>query len=182
MVINPVQGELIKLFQGILEYNGVAGQDLYFSPLVPFSIMSDLVDSVGAKDAKEMIENPNGDDLPDTQGDNPTDGSQNPNETIGYVTGPENTGSNLAAVNENLKNLTGRQYQHLMRIVNQFQRGKINQSQAVMMLKSAFGLAEDEAITMLGIETPDEVQMSKYEDIDYNAWQLESNYEISNNN
>ena len=182
MVINPVQGELIKIFQGILEYNGVDGRELYFSQLVPFTIMSDLIDSVGAQDAKEMIENPNGDDLPDTQGDNPTDGSQNPNEVIGDVTGPENTGATLSAVNENLKNLTGRQYQQLMRIVNQFQKGKINQSQAVMMLKSAFGLAEEEAVTMLGIETPDEVEMSKYEDVDYSSWALESNYEISNNN
>ena len=181
MVINPMQGDLIKIFQGIMEYNGVEGEELYFSPLVPFGILGDLVSNVGAQDAKNILENPN-QDMADTQEVTPTDeGANNPNETIGYVTGPENTGASLSAVNENLKNLSGRQYQQLMRIVNQFQKGKINQNQAVMMLKSAFGLAEDEAITMLGIETPDEVQMSKYEEIDWNSWKLESNYEISNN-
>ena len=182
MVINPIQGELIKVFQGILEYNGVEGEELYFSPLIPFGILGDLMSNVGAQGAKDIIENPN-QDMPDTQEVTPTDeGADNPNEVIGDVTGPENTGASLAAVNENLKNLTGRQYQHLMRIVNQFQRGKINQSQAVMMLKSAFGLAEEEAVTMLGIETPDEVEMSKYDDMDYNSWALESNYEVSNIN
>jgi hypothetical protein len=179
MVINPMQEELIKVLQGILEYNGVDGEELYFSPLIPFGILGDLMSNVGAQDAKDIIENPNG-DLPDTQGVTPTDGTVGGEDNVtGYVTGPENTGASLSAVNENLKNLSGRQYQHLMRIVNQFQKGKINQSQAVMMLKSAFGLAEEEAVTMLGIETPDEVQMSKYEDVDWNHWQLEENYEIN---
>jgi hypothetical protein len=179
MVINPMQEELIKVLQGILEYNGVDGEELYFSPLIPFGILGDLMSNVGAQDAKDIIENPNG-DLPDTQGVTPTDGTVGGEDNVtGYVTGPENTGASLSAVNENLKNLSGRQYQQLMRIVNQFQKGKINQSQAVMMLKSAFGLAEEEAITMLGIETPDEVQMSKYEEIDWNSWQLEENYEIN---
>jgi hypothetical protein len=179
MVINPMQEELIKVLQGILEYNGVDGEELYFSPLIPFGILGDLMSNVGASGAKDIIENPNG-DLPDTQGVTPTDGTIGGEDNVtGYVTGPENTGASLSAVNENLKNLSGRQYQHLMRIVNQFQKGKINQSQAVMMLKSAFGLAEEEAVTMLGIETPDEVQMSKYEDVDWNHWQLEENYEIN---
>ena len=188
MVINPIQGELIKAFQGLLEYNGVAGEELYFSPLIPFGILGDLMSNVGAQDAQAIIENPNA-DMPDTQevseaANAGTDESQpgNPNETIGYVTGPENTGASLSAVNENLKNLSGRQYQQLMRIVNQFQKGRINQDQAVMMLKSAFGFADEEALTMLGVSAEDQIQMSKqYNDVDWNSWELETNYEISHN-
>jgi hypothetical protein len=183
MVINPIQGELIKVFQGIMEFNGVKGEELYFSPLIPFGILGDLVGNVGAQDAKNILENPNA-DLPDQTGDFPGngDGALNPSETIGYVTGPENTGASLSAVNENLKNLTGRQYQQMLRIVNQFQKGKINQAQATLMLKTSLGFTDDEALTMLGIDTNNQVQMSAYNDVDWNSWNIEENYEITTNN
>ena len=182
MVINPIQGDLIKIFQGIMEYNGVQGEELYFSPLIPFGILGDLVSNVGAQDAKNILENPN-QDMADTQEVTPTDATtDNPNETIGYVTGPENTGASLSAVNENLKNLTGRQHQALLRIVNQFQKQRINEAQAILMLKSSFGFSDVEAKTMLGITAEQQVQMSsQYPEHDWNSWELESNYEISNN-
>ena len=246
MVINPVQGELIKVFQGIMEFNDVEGEELYFSPLIPFGILEDLVNSVGAQDAKSIIEGtgqdnvsteavnvidginslsplvankvlesmtpgeirslvglnsqdeskldangnalPTHQDLPDTQEVTPevsegvgqTVGS--PDEVVGYVDGPENVGASLAAegVNENLKNLTGRQYQQLLRIVNQYQKQKINEAQAVLMLISAFGFSDGQAKTMLGIDTANQTEMSRYNDVDWNSWKLEANYEINN--
>jgi hypothetical protein len=182
MVINPIQGELIKIFQGILEFNGVQGEELYFSPLIPFGILGDLMSNVGAQDAKNIIENPNA-DLPDTQETTPADGTVGEGDNVtGYVTGPENTGASLSAVNENLKNLTGRQYQQMLRIVNQFQKGKINQAQATLMLKTSLGFTDDEAMTMLGIDTANQVQMSAYNDVDWNSWNIEENYEITTNN
>ena len=187
MVINPVQSELIKIFQGILEYNGYQGEDLYFAPLIPFGFLAELMGDAGAENAKAIIENPD-EDLPDTeevtpevsQGVGQTVGS--PDEVVGYVDGPENIGASLAAegVNENLKNLTGRQYQQLLRIVNQYQKQKINEAQAVLMLISAFGFSDGQAKTMLGIDTANEVEMSKYNDVDWNSWKLEANYEINN--
>jgi hypothetical protein len=94
LVINPFQQEIIKAIQGIVEFNGVDGEDLYFAPLIPFGFLAELMDDAGAANAKAMIENPN--DVPDvvaepaqpTEEDQPT----NPNETIGNVVGPENTG------------------------------------------------------------------------------------------
>ena len=241
MVINPIQGELIKIFQGILEFNGVQGEELYFSPLIPFGILEDLVNSVGAQDAKSIIDGtgqdnvtteavnvidginslsplvankvlesmtpgeirslvgldsqdepkldangnalPTHQDLPDTQETTPADGTVGEGDNVtGYVTGPENTGASLSAVNENLKNLTGRQYQQMLRIVNQFQKGKINQAQATLMLKTSLGFTDDEAMTMLGIDTANQVQMSAYNDVDWNSWNIEENYEITTNN
>jgi hypothetical protein len=186
MVINPVQSELVKIFQGILEFNGADGEDLYFSPLIPFGFLAELMEDAGAEGAKDIIENPD-EDLPDTQGVNPevsegvgqTEGS--PDEVVGNVTGPENIGASLAAegVNENLKNLSGRQYQQLLRIVNQFQKGRINEAQAILMLVSAFGFSDAQAKTMLGIDTTDQVEMSKFNDVDWNSWSLEENYEIN---
>lgn len=180
MVINPIQGELIKIFQGILEYNGVEGEELYFSPLVPFGILGDLMSNVGAQDAEKILENPN-DNMPDTQGVVPSDATEGlPDEVIGDVTGPENTGASLAAVNENIKNLTGRQYQQLMRVVNQFQKGKINEMQAITMLKASLGLSEVECKSMLGITEEEQVEMSKqHPEVDWNSWELEENYEVN---
>jgi len=94
MVIQPFQQDVIQQIQGILEYNGIDGEDIYFAPLIPFGFLAELMDDAGAAQAKEIIENPN--DVPDAVAEpaQPTEEDQpeNPNETIGQVTGPENTG------------------------------------------------------------------------------------------
>jgi hypothetical protein len=48
------------------------------------------------------------------------------------------------------------------------------------MLKTSLGFTEDEAMTMLGIDTNNQVQMSVYNDVDWNSWNIEANYEINN--
>lgn len=67
----------------------------------------------------------------------------------------------LAVVNDSLRNMTGRQYQHLMRVVRQFSQGKISKEQATVMLKSGLGMNDQEINAMLGIdddpETDDQV-------------------------
>lgn len=63
------------------------------------------------------------------------------------------TGSEpIAAANDSIKNLTGRQYQNVMRIVRQFGSGKINKQQAALMLKSGFGFSDDDVNTFLGVD------------------------------
>ena len=181
MVINPFQQEVIKAIQGITEFNGIDGEDLYFAPLIPFGFLAELMDDAGAANALQIIQNPN--DLPDVvaEPEQPTEEDQpgNPNETIGNVVGPENVGeqglSEDSGVNENLKNISGRQYQQLLRIVNQFQKGKITEAQAILMLASSFGFSDTQAKTMLGIDTSNQVQMSKYNDVDWKNWKIEEN-------
>jgi hypothetical protein len=99
MVINPFQQEIIKQIQGIVEFNGVDGEDLYFAPLIPFGFLAEMMDDAGAANAKEIIQNPN--NVPDLEDENQATASQdgetggmapNPNETIGEVVGPENVG------------------------------------------------------------------------------------------
>lgn len=86
-----------------------------------------------------------------------------------YAPVDANTG-NLAAspanVNESLKNLTGRQYQQLMRVVRQFSQGKITKQQASVMLSGGLGLSEAEINTMLGVDDDPETedQFSEQED------------------
>lgn len=64
--------------------------------------------------------------------------------------------------NEAIKNLSGRQYQNVMRIVRQFGNGKLSKQQASLMLKNGFGFSDDDVNTFLGIDdsplTDDEVQ------------------------
>ena len=57
-----------------------------------------------------------------------------------------------AIVNENLKNLTGRQWQSLTRIIRKFEKGEISQDQAKLLLKSSLGLSDEEVNTMLSID------------------------------
>ena len=67
-----------------------------------------------------------------------------------------------AESNEAIKNLSGRQYQNVMRIVRQFANGKLNKAQASLMLKNGFGFTDVDVDTFLGIDenplTEDEVQ------------------------
>ena len=93
LVIQPFQQEIVKTIQGICEFNSVEGESLYFAPLIPFGFLAEYMEDAGAANAKEMIQDPNA-DMPDAEatpaeGDNDTD---NPNEEIGNVVGPENTG------------------------------------------------------------------------------------------
>lgn len=57
-----------------------------------------------------------------------------------------------AEVNDNLKNLSGRQYQQLMRVIRQFSQGKISKEIATTMLKSGLGMTDNEVNAMLGID------------------------------
>jgi hypothetical protein len=64
-------------------------------------------------------------------------------------------------VNENLKNLTGRQWQNLNRIIRKFEKGEITLEQAKMFLKSSLGLNDSEINVLLSItEEPDSLDLT----------------------
>ena len=92
MVINPFQQDVIQQIQGILEYNDVDAEDIYFAPLIPFGFLAELMDDAGAAQAKEIIETPN--DVPDAVAEpaQPTEEEQpeNPNEVVGITSGDVN--------------------------------------------------------------------------------------------
>lgn len=66
-----------------------------------------------------------------------------------------------AEMNDAIKNLTGRQYQNVMRIVRQFGNGKLTKGQATLMLKNGFGFTDEDVNTFLGVDddplTDDEI-------------------------
>jgi hypothetical protein len=59
----------------------------------------------------------------------------------------------IAASNDSIKNLSGRQYQNVMRIVRQFTNGKLTKEQAALMLKSGFSFTDSDVNTFLGLDT-----------------------------
>jgi hypothetical protein len=77
-----------------------------------------------------------------------------------------------AVQNEAIKNLTGRQYQNVMRIVRHFSNGKISKEQASLMLKSGYGLSDADVNVFLGVDddpnTDEEIQKFFDQDRLYN--------------
>lgn len=59
--------------------------------------------------------------------------------------------------NDHLKNLTGRQFQGLMRIVNKYNANKITKETAIALMKSGFKVTDEEALTFLTV--PEEEPM-----------------------
>lgn len=72
------------------------------------------------------------------------------NPTLNPLTNP--TEQPIAASNDSIKNLTGRQYQNVMRIVRQFTNGKLTKEQAALMLKSGFAFTDSDVNTFLGLD------------------------------
>jgi len=58
----------------------------------------------------------------------------------------------VAPANESIKNLSGRQYQNVMRIVRQFGTGKLTKAQASLMLKNGFGFNDKDVNDFLGLD------------------------------
>lgn len=67
----------------------------------------------------------------------------------------------VTPANDSIKNLTGRQYQNVMRIVRQFSTGKLTKGQASLMLKNGFGFTDKDVNDFLGLDddplTKDEI-------------------------
>lgn len=54
--------------------------------------------------------------------------------------------------NDNIRNLSGKQHQQVMRIIRQYSQGKIEKNIAITMLRTGYGLLDSDINTMLGIE------------------------------
>ena len=82
--------------------------------------------------------------------------------------------------NDNIKNLTGRQYQNVMRIVRQFNTGKLTKEQAALMLKQGFSFTDEDVNVFLGVI--DEQQFSDQDIIDFALLEQFAQYGEDKNN
>lgn len=53
------------------------------------------------------------------------------------------------ATNENVKNMTGRQFQNLNRVITKYKNGKLDKAAASLLLKNSFGLSDEDIETLL---------------------------------
>lgn len=84
------------------------------------------------------------------------------NGSTAVVDQPVQQAIEIPTSNDAIRNLTGRQYQNVMRIVRQFGNGKLSKEQAGLMLKNGFGFTDNDVNVFLGLDdnplTDDEVQ------------------------
>lgn len=69
------------------------------------------------------------------------------------VTGPGAVAPGEAAIaNDNIKNLTAKQHQQLMRIIRQYSKGQLTELAAKALLRTGLGLTDDDINQVLGIQ------------------------------
>ena len=73
-----------------------------------------------------------------------------PLNQVENITNPATPEPSQTMVNEHLKGMKGREWQNFQRIIREYNKGKISREQAAQMLKSAYGLGEEELATWLG--------------------------------
>lgn len=85
------------------------------------------------------------------------------------VVQPDGQASEVS-VNENVKNLSAKQYQQLVRIIREFNKGKLRKEAAALLLKSSLGLSDEDIEVLLAPDAPEdntiEQQMKFIEDMD----------------
>lgn len=140
--INKKQMAMEEIIHYIAPFIGISAEEQLI-PVAPIGIQLNPIDF------KEML--PKAWVL-DNLGIDPDD---YPEENVSGV-----TSSNASIVNENVKNLTGRQTQNIERIIRRYKSGKISKPMAETLLKSGLGLSPDEIHTFLNfaaIESEEEV-------------------------
>ena len=70
-----------------------------------------------------------------------------------------------AAVNDNVKNLTGRQHQQLLRIIRQVEKGKMNKDQATTLLKSSLALSDEEITGLLTFSSDEDFAAMQFAEV-----------------
>lgn len=150
------QGEFNQIFTKLRNYKGEAGE---------FNIVP--VEPLGFEFSEAIIAaNLTQNEIRQMMGREPLQ--------VGEVTSDGKTPSEVPVQqiqNDAIKNLTGRQYQNIMRIVRHFGNGKLSKEQASLMLRNGFGLNDEEINGFLGIDndplTDDEVQKFSAHPDDY---------------
>lgn len=133
--VNERQQAIEEVFNQLFSYVGINGGDYELIPVEPLSF--EFSENV-------MAANMTRDEI---------------REKLGLVSeviptiNPTSTNEPIAAANDSIKNLTGRQYQNVMRIVRQFTNGKLTKEQAALMLKNGFAFTDSDVNTFLGLDS-----------------------------
>lgn len=66
---------------------------------------------------------------------------------------PAGTPESALSSNENIKNLTAKQHQQLLRIIRQYGKGQLTEAAAKTLLRTGLGLSDEDINSVLGIQT-----------------------------
>lgn len=137
--INKKQRQTERYLNSIIAATGIQGENISITPTDPVGITFSETTIKEVAPKAWILEK---------IGINPEEypGTLQPAEMPGVVQTPQ------TMVNDNIKNLTGKQYQQLTRIIREFSKGKITEPQAIALLKTGLGLNDAECATMLGTD------------------------------
>lgn len=132
-------------------------------PTDPVGIQFDVKDVVNSL-PKEFVFDHLG--IPKELWDKPNIGEDNrATQTIPIAPPAQvNSSRDLSMSNAILQNLSGRQHQQVMRILYQYDKGKMNQERAKTFLRSGYGFSDEEINTLLGVMP---AQMSAQDEEDF---------------
>ncbi len=171
-VIAPAQIEIEEVLQEILEVNGF-NLKIWIKDSQPVSYQYDdstlmnimTVDEMRLKinlpalsdfDKKNLAVNITTPDFLATPEQTSVNGTPSPGE---QPAAPAEMASDVS-VNENIKNLTPKQHQQIIRILRQYGKEQITKETASTLLKLGYGLGDSDIETMLGDTEEDEQQMA----------------------
>lgn len=137
---------IVNYFGGLMN----KGKDYFITQLDPVGLMFDVKDIVNLL-PKEFIYEKLG--IPKEYMGLPPVNPNNP-------TGPANVQQEATAVNDNIKNLTAKQHQQLVRIIRQYSKGQLTKEAATVLLKAGLGLDDSDIASILGVEEDDSLQFS----------------------
>ena len=126
-------------------------------------IISDNINALSPLVANKVLESMSPDEIRSLAGLVPKGVDSIPQQDNVPVQNEIQVDGNTAApyTNDAIKNLSGRQYQNVMRIVRQFGTGKLTKAQASLMLKNGFGFNDKDVNDFLGLDdsplTKDEI-------------------------
>ncbi|MEI7668514.1 MAG: hypothetical protein WCJ33_00325 [Pseudomonadota bacterium] len=142
--IQPKQAIVTEIFNDLFEARGLS-RSLKIVPLSPIGMVTEsmiekvmTVDEIRERAGLPVLKKP----------ENNADGTP-----IGIAPVEPTAPTDINLVNENIKNLTGRQHQAVLRIIKQFGSGKITMDAAKTLLRSGYGLSEDDINSLLAIKS-----------------------------
>lgn len=142
--IIPMQTKIMNIFNKLVKFNGIQDEIKFneFTFTFPVKITTDAImkvlDANYPTDVKKILLKKEG--IPEEEIEVLLINNIEPIDT------PTTEGSmEEVKVNESIKNLTGRQMQGLMRIVNKYNKEQLTKDQAIMMMTAGFGLTAEEA-------------------------------------
>jgi hypothetical protein len=112
-------------------------------------VILDGINSLSPLIATKVLDSMSANEIRALVGLTPKEGGDIPQsvDATGQPVIPE---ANQTMINEHLKGMKGREWQNFQRIIREYNKGKITREQASQMLKSAYGLGEEELATWLG--------------------------------